>query len=64
MRIISQNGRFDFPYERSEIEYTENNLVMVNGKRFATYDTAEEVDREREDLREEYLAYNELYKFR
>ena len=52
MRLISKDGRFDFPYGNSMIEKFEGAkfMIKVNEKVFATYNTKEAMTMEIERL--------------
>lgn len=60
MRIISQSGRFDIPYEMAVVfvEY-ESIIAKVGDERYAmgNYSTEEKAVKSMEMLREKYLLY-------
>lgn len=56
MRIISQDGRLDFPYEFNGVERV-GNSITVAGVQFAEYETEEKAISELEALRDAYMSY-------
>lgn len=69
MRIISQNGKSDYPYDMVVIERYEcmilaiTNLVtngIARPVEMATYSTPEKADKAMEMLHEEFLSYMQL----
>ena len=63
MRIISQNGAIDVPYEMSAIR-NEDKIIVLNmagetgkGSVIATYSTSEKAKKAMEMLRNVYLEY-------
>ena len=63
MRIISQNGAIDIPYEMSAIR-NEDNVIILNmvgetgkGSVIARYSTSEKAEKAMEMLRNLYLEY-------
>ena len=68
MRIISQNGKWDYPYDMVIIKRYENmffadtNLVVNAGSsvEMATYSTPEKADKAMEMLHEKLLSYMQL----
>ena len=66
MRIISQNGAIDVPYEMSAIR-NEDNVIILNmvgetgkGSVIARYSTSEKAEKAMEMLRTAYLTRMEL----
>ena len=68
MRIISQNGKWDYPYDMVIIKRYENMIfastnLMVNvtsSVEMATYSTPEKADKAMEMLHEKFLSYMQL----
>lgn len=69
MRIISQDGKCDYPYENSTlfIDYMDGRVVKIvpytggcKGTKIATYSTEEKAKKSMEVLRKEYLKYMEI----
>lgn len=69
MRIISQDGKCDYPYENSTlfIDYTDGRAIRIvpsaTGElsaELAVYSTEEKAKKAMEMLREEYLKYMEI----
>lgn len=68
MRIISQDGKCDYPYENSTlfIDYVEGRVIRIvpytgyKGAKIATYSTKEKAVKAMEMLREKYLQYISL----
>ncbi len=68
MRIISQDGKCDYPYENSTlfIDYVEGRVIRIvpctgyKGAKIATYSTEEKAVKAMEMLREKYLQYISL----
>lgn len=67
MRIISQDGTFDMPYEMSIIWCEDDGAVFLQPigetgeyRNFATYSTEEKAKKAMEMLREKYLTRMEL----
>ena len=60
MRIISQNGEIDVPYEMSAIRNDDKQIILCmagetgKGSVIATYSTSEKAQKAMEMLREEY----------
>ena len=65
MRLISQNNKFDFPYEISKIELLDGDGFMgkVEGKVFVRYNNEEERILEIEKLRYSYSKNNKIFRF-
>lgn len=60
MRVVSQDGTMDFPYDKSVIWHAGCFArVIVNNKEFtlAKYSSAEKMNKAMEMLREEYQKY-------
>lgn len=66
MRIISQNGKFDFPYESSSIEKFDGSkyIIKVNGKVFAEYNSESERVAQIEELWVSYGKGEKMFKFK
>ena len=66
MRLISKDGKFDFPYENSMIEKFEGNqwMVKVNGKVFAKYNSEQEMTMEIERMWKAYNNDEKMFKFK
>lgn len=67
MRVISQDGTFDMPYEMSIIWCEDDGAVFLQPigetgeyRNFATYSTEEKAKKAMEMLREKYLTRMEL----
>ncbi len=69
MRVISQDGKCDYPYENSTlyIDYMDGRVIKIvpstggyKGSNIATYSTEEKAKKAVEMLREEYLKYMEI----
>lgn len=69
MRIISQDGKCDYPYENSTlfIDYMDGRVVKIvpstggyKGSNIATYSTEENAIKAMEMLRGEYLKYMQI----
>ena len=69
MRIISQDGKCDYPYENSTlfIDYMDGRVIKIvpstggcKGTKIATYSTEEKAIKAMEMLREKYLQYISL----
>ena len=69
MRIISQDGKCDYPYENSTlfIDYMDGRVIKIvpstggcKGTKIATYSTEEKAKKSMEVLRKEYLKYMEI----
>ena len=69
MRIISQDGKCDYPYENSTlfIDYMDGRVIKIvpstggyKGAKIATYSTEEKAKKYMEVLRKEYLKYMEI----
>ena len=69
MRIISQDGKCDYPYENSTlfIDYMDGCVIKIvpstggcKGAKIATYSTEEKAKKSMEVLRKEYLKYMEI----
>lgn len=66
MRVISQNGMFDFPYEQISV-CLQGNVVLCHSmfdmgkyKVLGNYSTEEKAEKAMEMLREKYLSRMEL----
>lgn len=63
MRIISQNGAIDVPYEMSAIRNDDKLIILCmagetgKGSVIATYSTSEKAEKAMEMLREKYKDY-------
>ena len=61
MRVISQNGKLDFPYENIVVEIMDSVIVaytpMTNPLRMAQYKSQEKAEKAMQMLRDNY-AYN------
>jgi len=60
MRIISQNGEHDLPYDRTYVRRTEKNIFAYHGadlRLMAMYDTEEEAENA---LRQMWIQYKRL----
>ena len=63
MRLISQNGAIDVPYEMSAIRNDDKLIILCmvgetgKGSVIATYSTSEKAQKAMEMLREKYLLY-------
>ena len=63
MRIISQNGAIDVPYEMSAIRNDDGLIILCmagetgNGSVIATYSTSEKAQKAMEMLRKKYKDY-------
>ena len=63
MRIISQNGAIDVPYEMSSIRNEDNAIILnmvgetVKGSVIARYSTSEKAEKAMEMLRQKYKDY-------
>ena len=63
MRIISQNGAIDVPYEMSAIRNDDNLIILCmagetgKGSVIARYSTSEKAEKAMEMLREKYKDY-------
>ena len=63
MRLISQNGAIDVPYEMSAIRNEDNLIILCmvgetgKGSVIATYSTSEKAQKAMEMLREKYKDY-------
>ena len=66
MRIISQNGAIDVPYEMSAIRNDDKLIILCmdgetgKGSVIATYSTSEKAEKAMEMLRDAYLSRMEL----
>lgn len=68
MRIISQDGKCDYPYENSTlfIDYMDGRVIKIvpstgyKDSNIATYSTEEKAVNAMEMLRKEYLKYMEI----
>ena len=68
MRIISQDGRFDLPYEKTVLEKTKDKIIVyslssLNDADYLTmagYSTEEKATKAMEMCREKYLSRMEL----
>lgn len=69
MRIISQDGKCDYPYENSTlfIDYMDGRVIKIvpstggyKGAKIAKYSTEEKAVKAMEMLRKEYLKYMEI----
>lgn len=69
MRIISQNGEWDLPYDRIVIDksdqkiYAQSNLISCTDDNFveiAEYSTPKKADKAMELLHEKFLSYMQL----
>ena len=66
MRVISQNGMIDVPYEMSAIRNEDNLIILCmvgetgKGSVIATYSTSEKAQKAMEMLRDAYLSRMEL----
>ena len=66
MRIISQNGTIDVPYEMSAIRNNDGLIILCmvgetgKGSVIATYSTSEKAQKAMEMLRDAYLSRMEL----
>ncbi len=65
MRVVSQDGKCDYPYENSTlfIDYMDGRVVKIvpstggyKGAKIATYSTEEKATKAMEMLREEYIG--------
>ena len=60
MRVISQNGKLDFPYENIVVEIMDNVIVaytpMTNPLRMAQYKSQEKAEKTMEMLHEAYTG--------
>ena len=61
MRIISQNGMYDIPYENAIIYQTDENIMYIFGgidigQRLASYSTYEKAEKAMEMLRTSYTG--------
>ena len=60
MRVISQDGKTDYPYENSVVYVVENEIfISFNGEDdlVATYDTEEKAKKVMESLRMDYTKF-------
>ncbi len=66
MRVISQNGMIDVPYEMSAIRNDDNTIILCmagetgKGSVIARYSTSEKAEKAMEMLRTAYLTRMEL----
>lgn len=65
MRVISQNGEVDFPYERIMVMQNFDNVIAVTDLQetqivLGRYSSAEKAEKAIEILRGEYLKYMEI----
>lgn len=69
MRIISQNGKWDYPYDMVIIERYENMIFAITNLvanrdgspvEMATYSTPKKADKAMEMLHEKFLSYMQL----
>ena len=68
MRIISQNGKWDYPYDMVIIKRYENMIFAItnlmadvrSSVEMATYSTSEKADKAMELLHEKFLSYMQL----
>lgn len=65
MRIISQDGTVDIPYENCSVNSNETKVFVRNvgdnwGVLFAEYSTPEKAEKAMEELKYAYLSHNHL----
>lgn len=66
MRVISQNGMFDFPYEQIVVCMDGNNVIarfvgIEKSNLLGSYSTEEKAEKAMEMCREKYLAVIKTY---
>lgn len=61
MRVVSQDGKLDFPYENIRLSIADNSILCLDSfSTLATYSTEKKAQKAMEMLRNTYLSRMEL----